>query len=264
MPGKFQVYKDKAGEYRFRLRNAEGSIVMASEGYKQYDGVMNGVNSVKKNCGAHVEDTTVGQKLPNPKYSVFLGTDKGYKYTLMAPNGEPIGFEAEHPNKSDVMAVIEEVKKCGDATVEDMTGHAPKVVPVAAAAAAPAAAAVEAAPVVAAAPVPKAGASETMIELIDVPTEVKKKEIVTFKGKLVRSDGKGVAGAIIRLMEHDRSYAFDQWLAEGATRDDGTFAIDWKARKTDWWGSTAEIYAEFRGDADDKPSKTKIYNVKVK
>ena len=256
MPGKFQVYKDKAGEYRFRLRNAEGVIVLASEGYKQYDGVMNGVKSVKKNCGAHVEDTTVGQKLANPKYSVFLGTDKGYKYTLVAPNGEPIGFEAEHPNKSDVMAVIEEVKKCGDATIEDMTGHVAKA---AAVAAAPAAAAVAAAPAAAA-----AGVSETMIELMDVPTEVKKKEIVTFKGKLVRSDGKGVAGAVVKLKEHDRSYSIDEWLADGATRDDGTFAIDWKARKTDWWGSTAEIYAEFIGDANDKSSRTKIYNVKVK
>ena len=261
MPGKFQVYKDKAGEYRFRLRNDEGSIVLASEAYKQYDGVMNGVKSVKKNCGAHVEDTTLGQKLANPKYSVFLGTDKGYKYTLIAPNGEPIGFEAEHPNKSAVMAVIEEVKKCGDAEIEDMTGHVAAVAAAPAAAAA-APAAVAAAPVAAAA-APAAGVSETMIELMDMPESVKKKEIVTFKGKLVRSDGKGVAGAIIRLMEHDRSYALDEYLAEGATKDDGTFAIDWKARKTDWWGSTAEIYAEFRGDANDKPSRTKIYNVKV-
>ena len=254
MPGKFQVYKDKAGEYRFRLRNDEGSIVLASEAYKQYDGVMNGVKSVKKNCGAHVEDTTLGQKLTNPKYSVFLGTDKGYKYTLIAPNGEPIGFEAEHPNKSAVMAVIEEVKKCGDAEIEDVTGHVAKAAVVAAAPVAAAAAA----PVAAA-----AGVSETMIELMDMPESVKKKEIVTFKGKLVRSDGKGVAGAIVNLKEHDKSYALDEWLAEGATKDDGTFAIDWKARKTDWWGSTAEIYAEFRGDANDKPSRTKIYNVKV-
>jgi len=168
MPGKFQVYKDKAGEYRFRLRNDEGSIVLASEAYKQYDGVMNGVKSVKKNCGAHVEDTTVGQKLANPKYSVFLGTDKGYKYTLIAPNGEPIGFEAEHPNKSDVMAVIEEVKKCGDATIEDLTGHVAAVAPAPVAAAAAAPAAVAAAPVAAAPVAATAGVSETMIELMDM------------------------------------------------------------------------------------------------
>jgi hypothetical protein len=262
MPGKFQVYKDKAGEYRYRLRNAEGTIILASEGYKQYEGVMNGVNSVKKNCTAKVEDTTVGQKLANPKYTVFIGTDKGYKFNLIAPNGEPIGFEAEHPSKADVMAVIEEVKKCGDAEIEDLTGHVKAAV---AAAPVAAVAAGVAAPVpAAAAPVVAAGASETMIELMDVPETVKKKEIVTFKGKLMRSDGKGVAGAIVRLYEHDKAFAIDEFLAEAATKDDGTFALDWKARRTDWWDSTSEIYAAFNGDANDKPSMTKIYNVKVK
>ena len=34
MPGKFEVYKDKGGEYRFRLKAANGQNILSSEGYK--------------------------------------------------------------------------------------------------------------------------------------------------------------------------------------------------------------------------------------
>ena len=48
--GKFEVYKDKAGEYRFRLKAPNGEIIAASsEGYKAKKSCMNGIQSVKKN-----------------------------------------------------------------------------------------------------------------------------------------------------------------------------------------------------------------------
>lgn len=46
---KFQVYVDKAGEYRFRLTATNGQIIATSEGYKAKSGCMNGIESVKKN-----------------------------------------------------------------------------------------------------------------------------------------------------------------------------------------------------------------------
>ena len=47
---KFEVYTDKAGEYRFRLKAPNGEIIVASsEGYKTKQGCMNGIKSVKKN-----------------------------------------------------------------------------------------------------------------------------------------------------------------------------------------------------------------------
>jgi uncharacterized protein YegP (UPF0339 family) len=33
MPGKFEVYKDKAGGFRFRLKAANGQNILSSEGY---------------------------------------------------------------------------------------------------------------------------------------------------------------------------------------------------------------------------------------
>ena len=47
---KFEVYTDKAGEYRFRLKARNGEIIATSEGYKAKNSCLNGVESVKKNA----------------------------------------------------------------------------------------------------------------------------------------------------------------------------------------------------------------------
>ena len=47
---KFEVYNDKAGEFRFRLKASNGQIIAVSEGYKALAGCMNGIESVKKNA----------------------------------------------------------------------------------------------------------------------------------------------------------------------------------------------------------------------
>ena len=47
---KFEVYTDKAGEFRFRLKATNGQIIAVSEGYKAIASCMNGIESVKKNA----------------------------------------------------------------------------------------------------------------------------------------------------------------------------------------------------------------------
>ncbi|MBQ7796583.1 MAG: YegP family protein [Lachnospiraceae bacterium] len=52
---KFEVYTDKAGEYRFRLKATNGQVIAVSEGYTTIANCMNGVESVKKNAvGAEI------------------------------------------------------------------------------------------------------------------------------------------------------------------------------------------------------------------
>ena len=46
---KFEVYTDKAGEFRFRLKATNGQIIATSEGYKALASCLNGIESVKKN-----------------------------------------------------------------------------------------------------------------------------------------------------------------------------------------------------------------------
>lgn len=47
---KFEVYLDKAGEYRFRLKATNGEIIAVSEGYTSLAGCENDIESVKKNA----------------------------------------------------------------------------------------------------------------------------------------------------------------------------------------------------------------------
>ena len=47
---KFEIYEDKAGEFRFRLKAKNGEIIATSEGYKAKTSCENGIASVKKNA----------------------------------------------------------------------------------------------------------------------------------------------------------------------------------------------------------------------
>ena len=47
---KFEVYVDKRGEFRFRLKATNGQIIATGEGYKTKASCLNGVESVRKNA----------------------------------------------------------------------------------------------------------------------------------------------------------------------------------------------------------------------
>ena len=46
---KFELYADKKGEFRFRLKAKNGQIIATGEGYKAKVGCKNGIESIKKN-----------------------------------------------------------------------------------------------------------------------------------------------------------------------------------------------------------------------
>jgi uncharacterized protein YegP (UPF0339 family) len=59
MAGKFELYEDKAGKYRFRLKAANGEVIASSEAYNSKASAKNGIESVRKNAGdAAVVDQT--------------------------------------------------------------------------------------------------------------------------------------------------------------------------------------------------------------
>ena len=47
---KFEMYLDKAGEFRFRLKARNGKIIAISEGYTTKASCENGIDSVRKNA----------------------------------------------------------------------------------------------------------------------------------------------------------------------------------------------------------------------
>ncbi|MDO5670121.1 MAG: YegP family protein [Corynebacterium sp.] len=50
MAGKFEVYQDKAGKYRFRLKASNGQVIATGEAYESKASCLNGVASVQKNA----------------------------------------------------------------------------------------------------------------------------------------------------------------------------------------------------------------------
>ena len=56
---KFEIYKDAAGKFRFRLRAPNGEIIATGEAYSSKDGCQKGIESVKTNAAkAQIVDTT--------------------------------------------------------------------------------------------------------------------------------------------------------------------------------------------------------------
>ncbi|MBL3700003.1 YegP family protein [Leucobacter luti] len=50
MAARFEIYTDKAGESRFRLKAANGEVIAVSEGYSSRSAAKNGIASVQKNA----------------------------------------------------------------------------------------------------------------------------------------------------------------------------------------------------------------------
>ncbi len=97
---------------------------------------------------------------------------------------------------------------------------------------------------------------ETVVTLATPPRNVLAGSPVVFTGKLVEATGGDpVAGATVNIMERD--VGRDELLASGITESDGSFSIEWTARKMDRWDSGAEIYAKFEGNRDYDQSESK-------
>ncbi|MCP4318908.1 MAG: YegP family protein [Hyphomicrobiales bacterium] len=110
MAGKFELYLDKAGEHRFRLKASNGQIILASEGYKKRASAENGIESVRKNSAddARFERT----KTKNGKF----------RFNLKASNGQVIGtsesYESSSARDNGIASVA---KNAPDAKLDDLT-----------------------------------------------------------------------------------------------------------------------------------------------
>ncbi|MGO4599478.1 YegP family protein [Terrabacter sp. 2RAF25] len=59
MAGKFELYKDAAGKFRFRLKVSNGQVIATGEAYESKASALNGIESVRKNAGdAPLDDQT--------------------------------------------------------------------------------------------------------------------------------------------------------------------------------------------------------------
>jgi DNA-binding protein Alba len=119
---KFQIYKDAAGKFRFRLRADNNKIIATGEAYEQHASCLNGVKSVQKNCRSEIEDLTIeDRKVPNPKYQILQDSTGEFRFHLNAANGEIIAQGEGYQTKENCLNAIEIVKKSYNAEIEDET-----------------------------------------------------------------------------------------------------------------------------------------------
>ncbi len=50
MAGTFELWVDKAGDYRFNLKAGNGQVIATSQGYASKASALNGIESIKKNA----------------------------------------------------------------------------------------------------------------------------------------------------------------------------------------------------------------------
>ncbi len=120
---KFQVYKDVAGKYRFRLRADNNKIIVIGEAYEKYAACINGIKSIQKNSSAPMEDTTVeGQRISNPKFQIYKDNTGKFRFHLYARNGEIIADSSEgYETKDSCLNGIDVVGQSGTAEIKDLT-----------------------------------------------------------------------------------------------------------------------------------------------
>ena len=111
MAAKFELYKDNAGEFRFRLKAGNGENILASEGYKAKASCVNGIESVKKNC----QD--------EKRFEIKEQSNGKPYFVLKAGNGEVIGksqaYSSEDGAKNGIASVT---NNAPGADVDDQAG----------------------------------------------------------------------------------------------------------------------------------------------
>jgi uncharacterized protein YegP (UPF0339 family) len=99
MPGIFEIQKAKDGQTFFRLKAANGQIILASEMYKAKDSALNGIESVRNNA-------PMAQR-----YSKLTAQNGSFYFTLTAANSQVIGnsqmYKSEKSRDEGIDSVME-------------------------------------------------------------------------------------------------------------------------------------------------------------
>ena len=110
--GKFEIKETKSG-FKFNLKAGNGEIIATSETYTTETACKNGIESVRKNCVAEIEDQTAEgfETKKNPKFEVYTDKAGEFRFRLKAKNGEIIATGEGYKAKKSCLNGIESIKK---------------------------------------------------------------------------------------------------------------------------------------------------------
>ena len=108
---KIDLYKDKAGEFRFRIKAGNGEILATSgEGYKKKDSAKNAIESLQK-------------KSDKLNYELYEDKKGEHRFRIKAKNGNVLASSSEgYKDKSDAEKAMSSIRDgAKDAEVTDET-----------------------------------------------------------------------------------------------------------------------------------------------
>ncbi len=110
--GKFVIRTVNSG-VKFDLKATNGQVILTSEVYTSEAACLGGIESIRKNAGAHVEDQTAPdfETLTHPKYEMYTDKAGEFRFRLKARNGEIIGVSEGYKAKASCENGIDSVKR---------------------------------------------------------------------------------------------------------------------------------------------------------
>ncbi|MCL2786450.1 MAG: YegP family protein [Methanomassiliicoccaceae archaeon] len=84
-----------------------------SQVYSSLSACKAGIESIRKNCGAKIEDQTLKsfETLTNPKYELYVDKANEYRFRLKASNGENILASHGYASKSGCKNGIDSIAR---------------------------------------------------------------------------------------------------------------------------------------------------------
>ena len=105
---KFEIYKDKSGKFRFKLKAANGQTILSSEAYSNKAACENGIKSVRTNSQN------------DSRYERLTAKNGSPYFNLKAANSQVIGNSEMYAGTSGMENGIASVKaNAPDAAIED-------------------------------------------------------------------------------------------------------------------------------------------------
>jgi uncharacterized protein YegP (UPF0339 family) len=109
---RFEVYKDKQDEYRWRLKADDKNLATSGQGYKAKADCKRAIERIKSDA-----DTKL-------KFEVYEDKAKEYRFRIKATNGQEIGASSGgYKDRAEADKVVDEIKKgARDAEVVEKKG----------------------------------------------------------------------------------------------------------------------------------------------
>ena len=115
--------KKKDGFF-FNLVASNGVIIGTSPTYRSSKSAQNGIESVRFNRNARIEDQTVAgyEVLTNPKYELYDDAE-GFRFRLKAMNGDVVFTSQSYASKSNAKNGIESIRKHAEEAKVEIAGN---------------------------------------------------------------------------------------------------------------------------------------------